>query len=309
MSSDLFSSSRRSFLQSTAGLGSAAVLNATAKTDPTPLPKVTFGKTEITRLIIGSNPLYGYSHFNPVLSAFMKEYMTDERRMEILHRAERAGINTWQLHYTKDTIADFKRYRAEGGKMNWFLLGHGDMMADYSLATEVAKLGPIGIAHHGSRTDDLFRNRQMEKAKDFCKVVRDTGVMVGVSTHNPAVVDFIEGAGWDIDYFMTCMYRVTRTLEEARQQYGEAPVGETYMEKDPVRMTSMVRQTKHPCLAFKIFGAGRTINNKQQVENSFKFVYENIKPSDAIIVGMCPKFKDEVTENAEMAVKFGQRKA
>ena len=31
------------------------------------LPRVKFGKTGITRLIIGSNPFYGYSHFNRIL--------------------------------------------------------------------------------------------------------------------------------------------------------------------------------------------------------------------------------------------------
>jgi hypothetical protein len=301
--------SRRRFINAAAALGAAAKAGGEVMSDPSSVPKVRFGKTEITRVIIGSNPLYGYSHFNPLLNQFMKDYMTDDRRMEILLRAEKAGINTWQVHYTKETMADLKRYRSMGGKMNWFLLGHGEMMADYKLAYEAAKLGPIGIAHHGNRTDDLFRDRKIDQVKEFCKVVRDTGVMVGVSCHNPAVVDFIEGAGWDIDYYMTCMYRVSRTHEEARQQYGEAPIGEIYMEKDPERMTKMVRATKRPCLAFKIFGAGRTTGNRQQVENSFKFVYGNIKPGDACIVGMCPRFKDEIAENVEMAVRFGQQRA
>ena len=66
------------------------------------------------------------------------------------------------------------------------------------------KLGPLGIAHHGNVTDDRFRNGEKGKVKDFLKAVRDTGVMVGLSTHNPAVVDTVESEGWDLDYYQTC---------------------------------------------------------------------------------------------------------
>jgi hypothetical protein len=34
------------------------------------------------------------------------------------------------------------------------------------------------------------------------------------------------------------------------------------MENDPERMCKMICQTKKPCLAFKLFGAGRTVNSE-----------------------------------------------
>jgi hypothetical protein len=42
--------------------------------------------------------------------------------MEVLHACERHGINAWQVHYNDQPIEDFKRYRAEGGKMQLVLL-------------------------------------------------------------------------------------------------------------------------------------------------------------------------------------------
>jgi hypothetical protein len=290
---------RRRFLQSATGalaLGQAAAAPA--------LPTVPFGGQPITRLVIGSNPLYGYSHFNPILDAAMREWMTQDRRMELLHRCEREGIRTWQTHYSRQTMEDFRRYRDEGGRMNWFLLGDNEIQADFKLLAEVAKLKPIGIAHHGNRTDDRFRAGEMGKVRDFCKAVRDTGVMVGISTHNPAVVDSVEGAGWDLDYYMTCLYRITRTREEARAEFGEAPLGEIFMENDPERMCRMVRQTRKPCLAFKLLGAGRNIRTPALVEAAFRFALTNIKPGDAVIVGMFPRFKDEVRENVALVRKI-----
>jgi hypothetical protein len=36
------------------------------------------------------------------------------------------------------------------------------------------------------------------------------------------------------------------------------------------------------------------------LERSYRFAYSNIKPGDAAIVGMFPKFRDEVKENADL---------
>jgi len=293
--------SRRHFLQAAAGVAvlTPAALGAAGQEGSGQLPTVKFGKWEITRLIIGSNPFYGYAHFNRILGQHMSEWYTQDRRMEVLHACEQHGIGTWQLHYNDQPIEDFKRYRSEGGRMQLVLLADFELMKNPKLLPEVAKqLGPRGIGHHGNRTDERFRSGEKQKVKDFLKMVRDTGVMVGLSTHNPAVIDTVESEDWDIDYYQTCLYRVTRTPEEARAEFGEAPLGEIFMEKDPERMCKMIRQTKKPCLAFKLLGAGRSINTTEQVERAFRFAFSNIKPTDAVIVGMYPRFTAEVADNA-----------
>jgi hypothetical protein len=296
--------SRRGFIRSAVGLGSAAALGSASPAATPLLPTVKFGKVEVTRLVVGANPFYGYSHFNNVLDQFMKEYMTPEEKLKILMRCEECGVNTWQNHFEPQVMEDLKRYRGAGGKMHWLLLGHGEMIKNPSLIKEAAKLGPIGIAHHGGVTDERFRNGEMDKVKDFYRMVQDAGIPGGISTHNPAVMDFVEGGGWDNDYYMTCMYRQTRTPEDFRQQFGEAPVGETFFEKDPERMCKMVRATRKTCFAFKVLAAGRAITSSQQVERQMRFVLANIKPQDPIIVCMCPKFKDEPKENADLVRKI-----
>ncbi len=285
---------RRGFLMTAA----TAPLAAAASAAPV-LPTVEFAGHKVSRLIIGTNPMFGYSHFNGILDNLMREWMTPERRVETVLRAEQAGINTWQLHYHQGTMEMIDALKAKGSKMQMFLLSDFELHKDFSMIPAVAKRGFIGIAHHGNRTDEAFRTGQMARVQEFCKIVRSTGKMVGISTHNPEVVDFIESAGWDVDYYMTCLYRVSRTRDEARAALnGEAPLGETFLEKDPVRMTRAIRQTKKPCLAFKILGAGRAGGGREQIETAFKFAFNNIKPTDAVIVGMFPKFKDEMAENA-----------
>ncbi len=301
--------SRRNFLISAAGAGAGLALAGAAhpQGEASPaLPRVSFGKTQITRLLVGSNPFYGYSHFNTLLDSHMREWMTQDHKMDVLHRCQSAGINTWQLHFNDQPVEDFKRYRREGGTMNLVLLADFALMQNPGLMPTVVKeMAPLGIGHHGNRTDERFRSGETGKVRDFLKAVRDSGVMVGLSTHNPHVIEEVESQDWDIDYYMTCLYRVSRTRDEMRKELGgEAPLGEAFFEKDPERMCKVVRQTRRPCLAFKVLGAGRNIGSSGALEAAFRFALTHIKPTDAVIVGMFPRFKDEVRENVALVSRI-----
>jgi hypothetical protein len=307
--------SRRNLLRSAAGLAGGLAMArregpAAQEALPAPLPTVKLGRHETSRLIIGANPFGGYSHFNKLLDDHMREWMTEDRVVETLRRCEQSGINTWQFHYSPQTLAALKRHRQEGGKLQFIVLSEGELKRNLDLIPEVAKLKPVAIVHHGGVTDERFRAREMHKVEDYLKRVRDTGVMVGLSMHNPHVMEYVEEKGWDIDLYMTCFYRISRTPEESRQACGgKLPLGEVFLEDDPAEMTKRVRQTRKPCLGFKILAAGRSINSPEQVEKAFQFAFSNIKASDAVIVGMYPRYKDEVKENSDLTRRFGGRES
>jgi len=69
-------------------------------------------------------------------------------------------------------------------------------------------------------------------------------------------------------------------------------------------MTKVARQVDQPCLGFKILAAGRMCNRQQKVEAAFRFAFENLKPTDGVIVGMYPRYHDQISENAEYTRKF-----
>ena len=158
------------------------------------------------------------------------------------------------------------------------------------------------MIHHGSATDQLFAANKLEAVHDYVKTVHDRGLLAGVSTHNPACVQRIADEGWEVDFFMTCLYFMSR---RSGGKDGAASALETvdakgpFFKGDPAVMTAVVRQVKQPCLAFKILAAGRMGSSPEKVRNAFRFAYENIKPSDGVIVGMFPQYFDEV--NADVA--------
>jgi len=300
------SRSRRQFLKQTATIttGATVLANvgprvAAAEITKEPLlPTIKLGKHDVTRLIIGGNPIYGHSHFNRVLSQYMIAWHTPERVVELLHHAEAHGINAWQNSYTDRMTSDLEEYRKQGGKMQWISLGKPDWDENPHLIEEAAKRKPIGIAPHGALGDRLHREQKTDTLVTLLKRIRDTGVLVGLSAHNPQLVELSEEKGWPVDYYMCCLYYLTRPREQYQKLMGgELPLGEIYLESDPPRMYKAIRATRKPCLVYKILAAGRKVENPAQVKQAFAHAFANIKPTDAVIVGMYQQQSNQVAQN------------
>jgi hypothetical protein len=300
---------RREFLkQSAAGVGLAAAgaaafsQEATAKPD---MPVIRLGSHVVSRLIIGSNPMLGYSHTSGLLSRLMTDYYTLENIGKVLDRCLALGINTWQTSAHEKVEQALGSLRNGGRDIHWIFLANNPHLEDaHALREVIQRNKPIAVVHHGQVTDKLWRDGQVEKAHDFLKRVQDLGVMAGLSSHNPEVIRHAESQGWKPDFYMTSFYRNSRSRDELKAQLGEAPMGEVFLASDPPLMCQAVREVKRPCLVFKILAAGRNCERPEQVAGAFEFAFRNIKPGDAVIVGMFPRFQDQVLEDANLTARF-----
>lgn len=261
------------------------------------IPKIKFGNTEISRLVLGVNPFYGFAHFNSNFSNAMQEWYTQDRVCEVLHRASSFGINAFNFILVDRSASDWARFKAEGGKMNLIM----QVMAKDDVASLVRDFKPLALQRRGEEVDAAFKNGTMASEREWCKKARDQGVLVGVGTHKPEVIELVEEQGWDIDFYSGCVYNRTRTEAELRQllngQLPEMPK-EVYLQDDPPKMFKVMRQTPKTCFAFKILAAGRVGDGG--VAQAFRTAYASIKPNDGVYVGVFPKRKNEVRENAEI---------
>lgn len=271
------------------------------------LPEVSLGPYSISRLIAGGNPPLGHSHQTPLMDVHMIKYFTPKRIVTFLHRCSRQGINTWQSSYKPIIGNALSQFREEGGEINWICIRRPREVADRTEFPRVLELKPIGVAFHGEVTDVLWREGKIDCALDTLARIRDAGVLVGVSTHNPEVVEYIEEKDWDVDFYMTCVYRRSRSPDEFREILNEVPipVDDIYLPSDALRMCETIRKAKRTCLAFKILAAGRKCKDSEQVEKAFEFIFGHIKPTDAVIVGMYPRYKNEIKENADLTRIYG----
>lgn len=311
---------RREFLSqlSAAATGSVLVLGGASRAHSAPsadtaapapiLPTIRLAAHRITRLIVGSNPISGYSYMGSVMDRHMREYFTDDRIIEFLSDCERQGINAHQFSSTERMAPILRTLRQRGSKMKFISLhagGEGRMPVD----EVVRQTRPIAIVHHGGVTDRLFREGKSGEVHDFVKRVRDAGVLAGVSAHNPDCIKRIADEGWKVDLFMTCFYYLTRTPEELEKMppVVTPQIGYSFFASDPLTMTEVVRQVDQPCLGYKILAAGRMCGKPYKVEAAFKFAFEHLKPTDGVIVGMYPRFDDQISRNAGYTRKFAAR--
>jgi hypothetical protein len=72
-----------------------------------------------------------------------------------------------------------------------------------------------------------------------------------------------------------------------------------FQEEDPPNMYRFVRQVGRPCLVFKVLGAYRKCQTQEAVRAALQEAYANIKPTDAIIVGMWHKHMNQAQVNAD----------
>ena len=293
---------RREFLQAGATLASAVTGAVSAAASAGQSPRMKFGGVEINRLVLGVNPFYGFAHFNNIYGQMMREWYSQEKVLEVMRRAEEFGINAFNYVELGRGPQDWKRFVAGGGKMH---LIH-QVTAGVDAAKMVKELKPLGLQRQGEVVDKAWQSGDMESVHEWCKQARQLGVLVGVGTHKPEVIAYIEEKGWDVDFYAGCVYDRTRTPEEWRKALGgeimEMP-RETYLESDPPRMYKVMRQTKRPCFAFKILAAGR-ITGDREVGQAFRTAFQSLKPIDGVYVGMCPRVKDEVKENAELVTRI-----
>jgi len=285
--------------------GQAAAQQAPATATDAKLPMISLGEHRVSRLVVGSNPINGYSYMGPHSDRHMREYFTLERTVEFLRQCEEAGINTFQFSvrdYLLEAIAESRR---GGSKMNVICL-HSDAKA---VAEVVKQTSPIAMVHHGGVTDKLFGQGRSSEVHDYVKAAHDAGVMAGVSAHNPDNIKRIADAGWEVDLFMTCFYFLTRAYVPETKDQVEAlstlEIVYPFFKNDPQVMTEVIRQVDQPCLAFKILAAGRKCSSQSTVRSAFEFAFQRIKPTDGVIVGMYPRFFDEIQANAGYTREFG----
>ncbi len=269
------------------------------------LPCVEWKGRRISRLLLGHNPFKGQSHFEAGLDAEMKEWFDPAagNDLAVLRRAEECGINTCQ--FGAEAMFDrLRRHTAAGGNLQWIatLYDSGSRWSPTAPSFEQELAGilemdpkPIGIQNFGENSDTYFISGQMPRLREKMKRLRDTGLLIGVCTHLPEVVETIEEQGWDVDFYQTCFYTVysllsERQIDRSRERYDDAA-------RD--RMAAFVRRASKPCIAFKVLKANRHCATDEDVRAALEFAYAHIKPTDVVCVGMWQKHKDQVGQNAQ----------
>ncbi len=304
MSNDL---NRRGFLKKSvavsAGVASGLGLEkkaSAAKTKETPispmsqdnikgLPLAKIGNVKISRLICGGNQINGYAYGRNLIfvKGLMKNYLTDEKVMDMLETAEENGINTIIANAgykdrEENTIRLLKKYWNErGGTIQW--LAQCNIYEDdvTGIIEKAIDNGAVGAFVQGGCGDKYVKNNRVDllaKAVDF---IKQNGLIAGVGGHMTEVPMALEKAKVGVDFYFKTLNNV------------HTPEVPTYS-VTPERTIEFMQNVKKPWIAYKVLGAGVVHPRK-----AFKFVYEN--GADIVVAGM---FDFQIIENVMIAKKI-----
>jgi len=247
------------------------------------LPKIKLGPLKVSRLILGSNPFFGFAHQPGNVGDRMNAYYTDDRIMAVLDEAAAQGITAVAAPPFKRWIDLYKRYLDRGGKLRTWISqpdGPPEGMKD-EIALSV-KAGARAVFVQGHRVEQQFEAGTFDVARGWVEHTKSLGVAAGLASHRPDVHLEAERRGFPADFYFQCFYNVAH--------------GDHFVDEDRTKAVATIRQVAKPVIGYKILAAGRN-----QAVEAFEFAFRPIRPKDGVCVGVFPKDQpDQIAQNAAL---------
>jgi len=262
------------------------------------LPTGRIGKLNISRLLLGGNLLTHYTHSRDLKYVYRltAHYNTDEKILETLALAEQHGINTLSMHNPPHPMSLLKKYRKQGGKIQWIICPTAvveEQMDAYKLQVkELLDEGCEAIYLWGVWADQLVSQGRIDLVAKAVELVKDFGVPSGVGCHDLRVVEECEKHQVPVDFYIKTFhhhnYPSAPKLEQLKRPYSEVP---GYWCKEPQATLELMKNVAKPWIAFKVMAAGAI-----PPKDAFNYAFSN--GADHILAGM---FDFEIAEDVEIA--------
>jgi len=287
------SSSRREFLRDLVVIGAstAAVRSAdqalAATLPPNQLPAMKLGTLDVSRLILGSNPFFGFTHDNPQASPEeMKQWYTPERVMAVMDRAAEHGITAvWTPCYER-WVKLWNDYQDKGGKLKIWIAQPDRLPMEREIKTAV-KNGSKAIAIQGCRIDDRIKEGKWDVVRGWLELIKSYGLPAGMATHRATTHLEAEERGLPTDFYNQTLYRP-----------------DNYVKKGLEESLTVIEKLEKPVIAYKVLGAGRIMP-----KDTLPYVFKRLKPKDGLCVGVFPKRRNEIAENTSLTCKLSRSRA
>ena len=245
------------------------------------MPLIRLGTLEVSRLILGSNPFWGYSHKSAQLDEEMRLHHTDERIMQILDEAADCGLTVVASPPEERWVRIWTRYRENGGRLKIWL-SQCDRSADLML-TDIGRSvdsGAKAIFIQGARVEEQFGPGRFDVLRSWIERIKEAGLPAGAAAHWPEVHPELQRRNFPLDFHFQCMYNASKTSDYSAAEREKAAATIAGLEK--------------PVIAYKILAAGRLSPSE-----GFEYAFNHIKPKDGVCVGIYARNAiDQIRQNS-----------
>ena len=231
------------------------------------------GGVSLPRMIIGTNWMLGYSHTSVAKAEFIKSYQTRERIADLLAVFLDAGVDAVMSPISpllRDAIRDAED--RTGRKMIRILTPGFNLTPGGPAEDEPERqldlcreTGATFCMPHQCVTDALTdrRARVIRDLDRYTKMIRDRGMIPGLSTHMPEVVRYADAMNADVETYIQ-IYNALGFLMQTEVEW----------------VMRIIAGAKKPVMTIKPFAAGRITP-----PIGLAFVWNTIREQDMVTVG------------------------
>jgi hypothetical protein len=272
-------------------------------TNQTEFPRTQVGGVSLPRLIIGTNWFLGYSHTSLAKDRFIKDFQTRERISAVLRAFLEFGVDAVMGPLSQQLEDSIQEAEQRAGRhlirmyTPAFDLGPAARAIDLGPAVPPPSSAPAALDQcmkwgatyclpHQCVVDALVDRRAglIRDLDQYTRLIRERGMIPGLSTHMPETVVYADKMGADVATYIQ-IYNAAGFLMQ--------------METDWVMR--IIHEAQKPVITIKPLAAGRL-----PPVVALAFVWSTLREQDLVTVGATTP--DEAREVVELSLDFLNRR-
>jgi hypothetical protein len=249
-------------------------------------PRTQIEDVSVSRMIIGTNWFLGYSHTSEAKDRHINETMNRHRIADVLEVFLKAGVDTMLGMRKEQKIIDAVKDAEDRTGRKCITMGTPTLNLDGTpeaedenarLIDEFAEVGVTFCLPHQMTTDAMVNRwtRQIVGMDKYVAMIRERGMIPGLSTHMPETPIYADETGLDVATYIQ-IYNAAGFLMQIEVDW----------------VYRMIWERQKPVLTIKPLAAGRLMPLV-----GLAFSWSTIRPQDMVAVGtMTPYEAEEVIE-------------
>ncbi len=254
-------------------------------------PRTEVAGVSLPRMLMGTNWVYGYSHTSAAADSNIRRRNANKEAVQEMLEAYLAYDINAIMGPISDSPYTYDAIHAAEDKT-----GKGIILIDTpilkmddtpqarkeseAILDKVQKGGAtFCLIHHSSAEQLVNKNRQtMDRLPDYLSMIRDRGMIPGLSAHMPELIVYSDQNGYDVETYIQ-IYNCMGFMMQVEIEY----------------INKVIWDAKKPVMTIKSMAAGRC-----SPYVGLTFSYNTIRPCDMVTVGAMTA--EEVHEDVEISL-------
>ncbi|WP_252228029.1 hypothetical protein [Caldicoprobacter algeriensis] len=254
-------------------------------------PRTNVGGVSLSRMIIGTNWILGYSHTSLAADNLIRHKNSSPQVIaDMLEVFLEAGVDTIMGPFVDNPhLVEAVRLAEDRTGKGMIIIDTPIINVDDNAEARkeaervIANSGKLGatlcLPHHTSVEQLVNKNKKtIERLPDYLKMIRDHGMIPGLSCHMPELVIYSDLNEYDVETYIQ-IYNCIGFLMQVEIEY----------------IHKVIWNAKKPVITIKPMAAGRV-----SPFVGLTFVWHTIRPCDMVTVGCLTP--DEAAEDIEISL-------